>query len=145
MFRLTGFAESLLPTKLVGCFAFALFCFCANSSVAQTTYSEILASMQEDVESPGKDGQKEIEQKSEQSDPPDGEDENTGESDSESVESEDVEKWLAPGEPRKLEVEFGNGFTMASEDEEFELTFHILNQVDYKAFSPSDQEPGAID
>jgi len=63
----------------------------------------------------------------------------------ESADSDDVEKWLAPGEPRKLEARFGEGFSLASEDEEFELTFHILNQVDYKAFSPSDQDPAAID
>jgi phosphate-selective porin OprO/OprP len=57
----------------------------------------------------------------------------------------DVEKWLASGEPRKIEAKFGEGFSLVSEDEEFELTFHILNQVDYKLFSPSDQDPAAID
>ena len=63
----------------------------------------------------------------------------------ESVDSEDVEEWLDPDEPRKLEARFGEGFSLVSEDEEFELTFHLLNQVDYKAFSPSDQDPAAID
>lgn len=50
-----------------------------------------------------------------------------------------------PGEQRKIEAEFGDGFSLVSEDEEFELRFHILNQVDYKLFSPSDQEPAGID
>ncbi len=63
----------------------------------------------------------------------------------EPLEPADVEEWLTPGEPRKIEAEFGDGFSLVSEDEEFELTFHILNQVDYKLFSPSDQEPFAID
>lgn len=44
-----------------------------------------------------------------------------------------------------LETKFGDGFTLVSEDEEFELKIHILNQVDYKAFAPPDQEPTAID
>ena len=63
----------------------------------------------------------------------------------EPLEPSDVEQWLTPGEPRKIEAKFGEGFSLVSEDEEFELTFHILNQVDYKLFSPSDQEPFAID
>jgi phosphate-selective porin OprO/OprP len=45
----------------------------------------------------------------------------------------------------KMEVEFGEGFALVSEDEEFELRFHILNQVDYKLFSPEGQEPSAVD
>lgn len=56
----------------------------------------------------------------------------------------EAEACLLPGEPRKLEAEFGEGFALVSEDEEFELRIHILNQVDYKLFSPSDQEPAAI-
>jgi phosphate-selective porin OprO/OprP len=59
--------------------------------------------------------------------------------------SDEAEICLLPGEPRKLEAEFGEGFALVSEDEEFELRIHILNQVDYKLFSPSDQEPAAID
>ena len=43
-----------------------------------------------------------------------------------------------------MEAEFGDGFGLVSEDEEFELTFHVLNQVDYKAFRPPGQEPAAI-
>lgn len=57
----------------------------------------------------------------------------------------EFEECFEPGEGRKLEARFGEGFSLVSEDEEFELTFHILNQVDYKAFSPSDQDPAAID
>ncbi len=50
-----------------------------------------------------------------------------------------------PGQPRPIEAEFGDGFALLSSDEEFELRFHILNQVDYKAFSPGEQDPAAQD
>lgn len=60
-------------------------------------------------------------------------------------ESEEEFEWREPGEPQKLEAEFGEGFALVSEDEEFELRMHILNQVDYKLFSPDDQQPAASD
>lgn len=63
----------------------------------------------------------------------------------EGEEGEEGEGFFWPGEPRKIEAEFGDGFTLVSEDEEYELKFHILNQVDYKFFSPKDQQPSAID
>ena len=40
---------------------------------------------------------------------------------------EDESKAYCPGEARKIEAEFGEGFALVSEDEEFELRFHILN------------------
>lgn len=51
-----------------------------------------------------------------------------------------------PGEEKIfLSAVFEDGFALVSPDEEFELKFHVLNQVDYKFFSPSDQEPAAQD
>ena len=35
------------------------------------------------------------------------------------------------GESRPIEAEFGEGFALVSEDEEFELRFHILSQSGY--------------
>ncbi len=60
-------------------------------------------------------------------------------------ETEEGEEFRWPGDPIKIEAEFGDGFALVSEDQEFELKFHILNQVDYKVFSPADQEPAAVD
>ncbi len=60
-------------------------------------------------------------------------------------ETEECEECFLPGESRKIEAEFGDGFSLVSEDEEFELKFHVLNQVDYKLFSPDGQEPAAVD
>lgn len=45
--------------------------------------------------------------------------------------------------PLELEAEFQDGFGLVSKDEEFELKFHILNQVDFKSFWPVDQSPAA--
>ncbi len=44
------------------------------------------------------------------------------EADRKTERSDKFEQCLAPGEPRKLEAEFGEGFSLVSEDEEFELT-----------------------
>ena len=46
-------------------------------------------------------------------------------------------------EGRRLEGVFNDGFSLVTEDEEFELTFHVLNQVDYKGFFPTNQDPNA--
>ena len=59
-------------------------------------------------------------------------------------EAEERRGWF-PGRPLKVEAEFVDGFAFVSNDEEFELRFHVLNQVDYKSFSPSDQDPAAQD
>ena len=59
-------------------------------------------------------------------------------------ETELAESYFSRDEPRKIEAEFGDGFALVSEDEEFELRMHILNQVDYKFFAPGDQDPAAI-
>ena len=45
----------------------------------------------------------------------------------------------------RLEAEFDDGFAFFTADEEYELRIHILNQVDYKAFAPGEQEPAAQD
>ncbi len=55
---------------------------------------------------------------------------------------EDAEPWFT--EKRlQLEAELKDGFALVSEDQEYELKFHVLNQVDFKTFWPSDQDPAA--
>ncbi|MGI9516622.1 MAG: hypothetical protein ACR2NP_06245, partial [Pirellulaceae bacterium] len=68
--------------------------------------------------------------------------ESSGES-AESESSEELPEWVPPGEPREVEAQFGDGFAFVSKDEEFELRFHVLTQIDFKFFNPGDQEPAA--
>jgi hypothetical protein len=66
------------------------------------------------------------------------EDEKEAEKEEEEQKEGDTESELKhPGEPLKLEAVFDDGFALVSEDDEFELKFHVLNQVDYKAFRPA--------
>ncbi len=44
-------------------------------------------------------------------------------------------------ESRSLGVEFEEGVTIKTDDEEFELAIHIMEQTDFKYFSPRDQMP----
>lgn len=41
-----------------------------------------------------------------------------------------------------LKTVFADGFQLASEDDEFDLRFHILDQTDYKLFTPNDRTFG---
>jgi phosphate-selective porin OprO and OprP len=41
-----------------------------------------------------------------------------------------------------LEARFADGFQLATEDEEFELRFHVLDQTDFKLFTPNDRTYG---
>jgi phosphate-selective porin OprO/OprP len=41
-----------------------------------------------------------------------------------------------------LKARLADGFQLASEDEEFDLRFHVLDQTDYKFFSPNDMTYG---
>jgi phosphate-selective porin OprO/OprP len=41
-----------------------------------------------------------------------------------------------------LKARLADGFQLASEDDEFDLRFHILDQTDYKFFTPNDQTFG---
>jgi phosphate-selective porin OprO/OprP len=47
-----------------------------------------------------------------------------------------------PGRPLPLKTRFADGFQLFTEDEEFELRFHVLDQTDYKIFSPNDMTFG---
>lgn len=57
----------------------------------------------------------------------------------------DMPEAAEPGDAKRLKAEFDDGFAMLTADEEFELRIHVLNQVDYKAFSPGEQFPAAQD
>jgi phosphate-selective porin OprO/OprP len=41
-----------------------------------------------------------------------------------------------------LKARFADGFQLASEDDEFDLRFHILDQTDFKLFTPNDRTFG---
>ena len=41
-----------------------------------------------------------------------------------------------------LKARFADGFQLASEDDEFDLRFHVLNQTDFKLFTPNDRTFG---
>jgi phosphate-selective porin OprO/OprP len=47
-----------------------------------------------------------------------------------------------PTDDLPLKVQFADGFQLFSEDEEFDLRFHVLDQTDYKFFSPNDMTFG---
>jgi phosphate-selective porin OprO/OprP len=48
--------------------------------------------------------------------------------------------WPTPAVP--LEALFADGFQFATEDEEFDLRFHVLDQTDFKDFIPNDRTYG---
>lgn len=60
-------------------------------------------------------------------------------------EYDESERFWDAGQSQRIEAEFGDGFALVSSDEEYELRFHILNQVDYKLFGPGGQDPAAQD
>ena len=41
-----------------------------------------------------------------------------------------------------LRARFADGFQLASEDDEFDLRFHVLDQTDFKLFTPNDRTFG---
>ncbi len=41
-----------------------------------------------------------------------------------------------------LKAQFSDGFQLSSRDDEFELRFHVLDQTDFKLFSPNDRSFG---
>ena len=41
-----------------------------------------------------------------------------------------------------LQARFADGFQLASEDDEFDLRFHVLDQTDFKLFTPNDRTFG---
>jgi phosphate-selective porin OprO and OprP len=47
-----------------------------------------------------------------------------------------------PARELPLKARFADGFQFYSEDEEFDLRFHVLDQTDYKVFSPNDMTFG---
>lgn len=54
------------------------------------------------------------------------------------------EKTLEPPEPEEgfpLRARFNDGFEFDSADKQYQLRLHLMNQTDFKFFSPGDQEP----
>ena len=49
----------------------------------------------------------------------------------------------AGAKPRSLKANFGPGFDLRTEDDEFQLQFHYLSQIDYRGYTQPNQDPVA--